>query len=427
LQNLYDAWKTYQPAQEPLVSSAASLNKEEWDARARQWGEQDYPAGEDWKYVDFSSLRKKSFRLAQSDRPPEATEDEQFCTITLKDFSSPLDLIATGLPRGLKIYTHAQLLKEDLWRDQLIHKIQASGQPHTLGDVPTQFLGLGLFIQAQSPIKKALKIKVDLNQWPRSDSFMLAPLHLWVQVVPGAQLDLCIEYLGDDYSGLSLTHFNIEVQKNGRLNLYRCQGGGGDAYFMQSASVDVETQGHFNSFDFTLPSSWSRHDTKVQLLDKGAEATLKGVYINKDKDFSDHHSWIYHKKGLTNSNQDYRGLLTDSAHAVFNGKVIIEKHATQSNSQQINKNLMLSRAAEVDTKPELQIDNDDVKATHGATVGQIDKEQKFYLMSRGFSEEQAMKALCRAFIFDLIEGQADLVRAFYESSLLKSLDSIKES
>ena len=109
--------------------------------------------------------------------------------------------------------------------------------------------------------------------------------------------------------------------------------------------------------------------------------------------------------------------LSDQSQGVFNGQVYIAPNASKSRSEQINKNLMLSKQAENNTKPELRIYNDNVKATHGATVGQLDKEQSFYLQSRGYTYQEALKTLSKAFVFDLIDGESSHVKDFYVSDL----------
>jgi Fe-S cluster assembly protein SufD len=158
---------------------------------------------------------------------------------------------------------------------------------------------------------------------------------------------------------------------------------------------------------------------------EGAFVNLSGIYLNHKEYFTDHHTLIRHKKPHTNSKEDYRGILNDEARAVFNGQIKIDPFAIKSDSDQINKNLMLSSKAEVDTKPELQIYNDDVKAAHGATIGQLDDDQKFYLQSRGYSEVEANRILARAFVYDLLEDQSDWVQKFISQDLDEYLKTVQ--
>ncbi len=425
MQNLHKAWQTYLPEQKSLLEKLDSENLDRMGRAAEHLGQSTYPSGEDWKYVDFSSLRSQDFQMAKGEAKVLADESDHFCSIELSDFASPFDFVATGLPKGLKIFTHKQALKDKNQKEKLMNSLaRQRSDVETMDQWALPFLGLGLVIEAKGVVDKALKIKVNLNK--TQNQVGLAPLHLMIDCGVNSSLQVFVDYCGDDFSGLCNSRVDVNVEEGATLTLASQQSGGEDAFFSRSVFASVEAKASFKSWDVTLHGGWSRHDSEVELSSPRAEAHLRGVYLGQDKDFSDHHTLIRHKSGNTQSFEDYRGLLTDSARAVFNGKVFIEKMAAKSNAEQINKNLLLSKNAEVDTKPELQIDNDDVKAAHGATVGQINQEQRFYLMSRGYSADQALSSLCRAFIFDLLEGESERLIQFYDHNLLKTLSTMKE-
>jgi Fe-S cluster assembly protein SufD len=130
---------------------------------------------------------------------------------------------------------------------------------------------------------------------------------------------------------------------------------------------------------------------------------LNGLYLANGRQHVDHHTRIDHNQAHGSSREYYRGVLDGAARAVFNGKVIVHPGAQKTDAHQANHNLLLSRDAEVDTKPELEIYADDVKCTHGATVGQLDDAQLFYLRSRGIEEATARNLLVHAFAHDVIE------------------------
>lgn len=426
MQNLYKAWQTYLPKQKALLEDLDSESLDRLGRAAEHLGQSTYPVGEDWKYVDFSSLRSQNFQMAKGESKVVADEGDHFCSIELSDFSSPLDFVATGLPQGLKIFTHNQVLKDKKRKEKLMNCLsRKSSGAETMDQWALPFLGLGLVIEATGFVAKALKIKVNLNKI--QNQVGLAPLHLLIDCEANSSLQVFVDYCGDHFTGLSNSRVDVNVEEGATLTLASQQSGGDHAVFSRSVFASVEAKASFKSCDVTLPGGWSRHDSEIELLSPRAETHLKGIYLGKDKDFSDHHTTVRHKKGNTQSFEDYRGLLTDSARAVFNGKVFIEKMAAKSTAEQINKNLLLSKKAEVDTKPELQIDNDDVKAAHGATVGQINQDQRFYLMSRGYRADQALSSLCRAFIFGLLEGESDKLIHFYDQGLLKALSTMKES
>ncbi|MDQ6966147.1 MAG: SufD family Fe-S cluster assembly protein, partial [Mariprofundaceae bacterium] len=129
----------------------------------------------------------------------------------------------------------------------------------------------------------------------------------------------------------------------------------------------------------------------------GASCTLNGLYMPTGRQHCDHHTQIDHRAPHCISREHYRGVLDGRARGVFNGKVVVHKGASGTDSAQSNANLLLSDKAEIDAKPELVIHHDDVKAAHGCTVGQLDDKQLFYLKTRGMSEEEARQVLTFAF------------------------------
>ncbi|MGF6478106.1 Fe-S cluster assembly protein SufD [Paraburkholderia sp. JPY419] len=171
------------------------------------------------------------------------------------------------------------------------------------------------------------------------------------------------------------------------------------------AHVDVSQQraSRFTSHSFAFGGALSRTqiDTRLQAAD--ARAELNGLYIASARQHVDHHTRIDHEKPRGTSREHYRGVLDGASHGVFNGNVIVHRHAQQTDTHQSNFNLLLSRDAQIDTKPQLEIHADDVKCTHGATVGQLDENQLFYLRSRGIDERVARALLIWAFARSSLE------------------------
>ena len=145
-----------------------------------------------------------------------------------------------------------------------------------------------------------------------------------------------------------------------------------------------------------------RNDANVT-LSEGTEATLNGLYIVNGTQHIDNHTEIDHAKPHGTSHELYKGILDGKATAVFNGRIIVRKDAQKTDSKQTNKNLVLSDEAVINTKPELQIFADDVRCTHGATIGQLDEEALFYLQSRGIERAQARSLLTYAFAQDILD------------------------
>src|SRR5690606_35260794 len=160
---------------------------------------------------------------------------------------------------------------------------------------------------------------------------------------------------------------------------------------------------HFVSFSFATGAALSRTNIHTVLAGTGCGATLNGLYMVDGRQHVDHQTRIEHAEPNCFSREVYKGILDDDSHAVFNGQVYVRPNAQQTDGKQENNNLLLSRRAHVDTKPQLEIFADDVKCTHGATVGRIDETALFYMKSRGLSAAESRQLLTYAFAADVLE------------------------
>jgi len=159
----------------------------------------------------------------------------------------------------------------------------------------------------------------------------------------------------------------------------------------------------------------SRTDLVVSLSEPGASCELNGLFVLGGRQHVDHHTRVDHEAPHCTSRENYRTVLDGRSHGVFNGKVVVHEGAIKTDSSQSNGNLLLSKHAEIDTKPELEIYNDDVKCAHGATVGQLDDKQLFYLRSRGISQEAAQELLTFAFADEILTAMSNqTVRSYVE-------------
>lgn len=183
---------------------------------------------------------------------------------------------------------------------------------------------------------------------------------------------------------------------------------------------DIERDAEVKTFTLTLGGSLARTQQEFRLQGEGAEAAFDGLYIGRGQSHIDNQTMVQHLAPHTRSTQVFKGILHDQSRAVFDGRINIAKHAQQTQAQQLNKNLLMSESAEVDTKPQLQIDADDVRCSHGATVGRLDRDELFYLQSRGISRAEGETMLAKAFVRDVISRMKnDLVEQRLESLLVQ--------
>jgi Fe-S cluster assembly protein SufD len=195
---------------------------------------------------------------------------------------------------------------------------------------------------------------------------------------------------------------DIELQESAKLVAIRVQGDSKRAVNVGRTTFTLGKASHLHSLVFSTGAILSRHNLEMELKAPEAFAIVDGVYLAKGSQHVDNTTLIDHQVGTCNTSQHYKGVLADSSRGVFNGKVLIRHGALKANSQQLNNNLLLSREAEADSKPQLEVYADDVKAGHGSTVGQLDREELFYLESRAISPDVAIPMLSFGYASELI-------------------------
>lgn len=195
----------------------------------------------------------------------------------------------------------------------------------------------------------------------------------------------------------------IFVDENASLEHYKVQRAKGETYHNNYTQIFQNKNTSINQVTLTLDGQWVRNNLHFYMNGENCNSLLYGLYIPDGTQFVDNHSRVDHAMPNCFSDEKYKGILKDKSVAVFNGKIMVHADAQKTNAYQRNQNILLSNEATVNTKPQLEIFADDVKCTHGATIGQLDEEPMFYLRSRGISEHEARKLLLNAFADDIAE------------------------
>jgi Fe-S cluster assembly protein SufD len=235
-----------------------------------------------------------------------------------------------------------------------------------------------------------------LNQ-PGERSALAATRSLIV-LESGAEATVLEHFTGDHdtvyfHNGLT----RVELKNNARLTHHRLQDDSRKAYHLHRVYLSQQASSHYQGFSLSSGADWSRADSVVNLDGEGAECHLRGIYTITDRQYNDMHLDVRHLKPHCRSSERFNGVLAGAGRAVFDGRILIEQDAQKSDAALSNRNLLLAESAEIDTKPQLEIYADDVKASHGTTVGRIDPDQLFYCKARGISEDKAMHLLCLGF------------------------------
>jgi Fe-S cluster assembly protein SufD len=195
----------------------------------------------------------------------------------------------------------------------------------------------------------------------------------------------------------------VIVGENARVSHYKLQRESGSAFHVGTAQARQSRNSYYESFCFSTGADLSRTNVYTILEGDAAECVLNGLYLADGTQHMDHQTYVEHIAPNCPSHELYKGILDGRSHGVFNGKVYVHPEAQKTDGKQSNNNLLLSDHARVDTKPQLEIFADDVKCTHGATVGRLDETALFYLRSRGVNKSLARKLLTYAFAADVLE------------------------
>jgi Fe-S cluster assembly protein SufD len=212
----------------------------------------------------------------------------------------------------------------------------------------------------------------------------------------------------ESYLGLGGTPYfyngytQILCEENSHLEFVRVSQHGENSVADHGLVAECGSDSSLSHFELSLGEGLVRNEVQISLTDQGCDLSSYGAYLVGGRAHVDNHTYIAHLAPNSQSRQLYKGIVQDQGRAVFDGRVFIERGADGTNASQLNRNLLLSDLAEVDAKPNLEIYADDVKATHGATIGRLSDEEMFYLQSRGIDKAQAKKILCQGFIEDVV-------------------------
>lgn len=351
---------------------------------------------EDWKYTDLADVAEISRHWLESGAPARRPDLETIRAVqdaidadwiviangeVLEDLSPGLG--ASGLSR--------RPFSGDIDRERPLDGLNAALVRDPLA------LVIGLARGDAKPIGLLI-----------ADSADDAPLTSQVRCSIEIEQDTTARFVEYHVSSGSAGHYSnsaisLEIGQRARCDWVRIQDRSPEHSQTTRFAASLKQDAALAHFGLDLGGKLTRNDLAVSLDERQAAASFNGVYITSAGQHMDNHTRADHRVGPSHSSQEYRGVLSGRCRAVWNGKAIVYKGADGTDARQANHNLLLSEESEIDTKPELEIYADDVKAAHGTTVGQLDERALFYLRSRGIERKRARRMLTRAFAASVVE------------------------
>ena len=359
---------------------------------------------EEWRFTNVKRIAETAFTLAEI-RTPLSREtispfllDEDYLRIVFVNGHYIGELSATGAtPPGAVVSSLSAALADHpaLIEDHLGQF--AIDDTASFAALNSAFIRDGAFVHVPRGVVVERPIHLLFISTDNSSPTASYPRNL---IIAERETESTIieSYVGMN-DGVYLTNAVTEVSvgENAVVDHCKLQEESADGYHVATTQIRQQRASRFSSHYFSLGAQLVRNEVNVTLDDEGCECTLNGLYIAADHQHMDNRTRIDHAKPHCNSHELYKGILDDHAKGVFNGKIYVHPDAQKTDAKQSNRVLLRSNDAVIDTKPQLEIYADDVKCTHGATIGQIDEKALFYLRSRGIYEDLARSLLVYAF------------------------------
>jgi Fe-S cluster assembly protein SufD len=366
---------------------------------------------EAWRYTRIDSLLEQHFLpLAAAPAVPAATLND----CLLPAFDAWRLVFANGrflpwlsnlhdLPAGVQLRSLREALTTN--PEQLATWFGQTLQPagHVFTALNTALVNDGVFLKIDTGVELEQPIEVIHFNQCANVPLLLQPRNL-VVLGPAAKATLIERFVSPDqslYFHNNLTE--IVLGAGAALSHYRMQDESRYAYHLGSMHLSQQQQSCYRGTTLAFGGLWSRTEYNTTFRQEGAECVLNGLYTVGDRQLNDIHLDVRHTVPGCTSREQFRSVLYGKGRAVFDGRILVEQQAQRSDAMLTNDNLMLTRDAEVDTKPQLEIHADDVKCSHGTTVGQLDPQQVFYLRSRGIDAAAARKMLCLGFASEILD------------------------
>jgi len=374
------------------------------------------PKVEAWKYTNLSQVLKAEFKPATEARLPSTTILEPYLTAGLNSYSIAFvngfysEEISAAFsevekPAGVEVKRLAEVLStESAEQKALLEEISktASSVDTPFASFNTALFSDGAYIKVSENTEVEVPIRVVFLTTPDQEKVAIYP-RLYIDAAKNSKVKVVESYVGLGAGGcLTNAVGQIVCADNARVEHYKLQRESESGYHVGGMTIEQGNDSFVTSTIFSFGGSLVRNEVYPSLFGTHAETTVNGLTVVGNEQHVDNYTIIDHAEPDCQSNELFKGIYGGSSRGVFSGTIIVRPDAQKTNAIQSNKSLLLTDNASIETRPQLKIWADDVKCTHGATVGQLDEEALFYLRARGLSKSQARKVLIHAFSEDLL-------------------------
>ena len=404
-----------------LLAQIQSVSKEKATIFLEEADQLHFPnsKNEEWKYSPFSVSKDTNYTLrtgqgkAMASIHAEAFEDCHLLVFLDGAFTESLS--STEVLKGLTIkkINHLETFTS-AYENNIFNQLNGS---------TAHLSGLSIQVNEKAIIEKPIVI-FHCN----SNTESAAWVQPWIQVQVGERAEVTFaEIWQSDGAQPVVTNAvqEIDVKKSAIVKWFSLEKGNKDSSLINQTRVETAEKAVFQHLVVSLGEGFIRNNLEIKINSTEADAHMYGLSIGSAKLHVDHHTFINHKAVNTTSNQLYKSIFSGKATGVFNGKILVDQVAQKTNAYQSSKNILLSSDAKVYAKPQLEIFADDVKCSHGATIGQLDEEPIFYLRSRGLDEATAKQMLVQAFASEiLMKVENKSLHALFEAEIMAEMERL---
>jgi len=398
---------------ETILESAAGLPAPELLQDLRQRGRDSFAAlglpsrrQEDWRFTRLTEIEEQIFEapdvVASSiDISPWRVNDAYLLVFVDGIFSPDISEVS-DLPDGVVV---SNLVLATASESKVVSEhlgTLAGLERHPFAALNTALVADGAFIHLPAGVELERPIQLVFVSGSEGRSTLSAP-RILIVAEAASRATVVEQYLGDGGTSLSCPVSEIILAKDAVLDHVVVQEEEISAHHLAVRQIQLAAASRYSAQAISLGGALARTDIGVVLDGEGVEASLDGLYLVDGAQQADTHLTVRHARPNCNSHQLYKGILAGSSRAVFNGRIIVDQDAQKTDATQSNRNLLLSDDATVHSNPQLEIFADDVRCTHGSTVGRLDEEAVFYLRSRGIARDEAIRLLTLAFAGEVLE------------------------
>jgi Fe-S cluster assembly protein SufD len=369
---------------------------------------------EAWKYTSIAKLLKKDYSLFPKKETTIELKDvkkyflyesDSYKVVFIDGIYSPF--LSDTTHDGIDVCLLSAALSKPKYK-KIINKYfnQVADNEENLTALNTSFTKEGAYIYIPKSVVAEKPIQIIHFSTGEQGDFMLQPRSL-VVAEENAQVQIIERHQSlAKHAVWTNAVTEIFADKNAIVDYYKIQNDRHDASLVDNTYIAQKSRSNVNVHTFSFGGKLTRNNLNFYQKGENIDSTMKGITIIEDQQHVDHYTLVNHEQPNCESHQDYKGIYSDKAVGVFNGKIYVDQIAQKTNAFQQNNNILLDDKATINTKPQLEIFADDVKCSHGCTIGQLDEDALFYLRTRGIPKKEAKGLLTYAFANNVLESVA---------------------